>query len=134
MALPVEEVASNMGLEVRRVSLTRNLTLFGMTIFADTSIRYYDRENALSSFFGVGKGTILVDPDVCFMRNIDSFWKMLGKIMMRANNKSVRLCGQLPIVPHTIERLLNLGYKEFTVHPMYVQYVKNEISICNACK
>jgi hypothetical protein len=70
MALPVEEVASNMGLEVKRVSLTRNLTLFGMTIFADTSIRYYDRKNALSSFFGVGKGTILVDPDVCFMRNI----------------------------------------------------------------
>jgi hypothetical protein len=70
MPLPVEEVASNMGLTIKRISLTRYLTLFGMTVFADTSIQYYDHDEQLSKFFGISKGTIIVDPDVCFMRNI----------------------------------------------------------------
>ncbi|GHU48860.1 hypothetical protein FACS1894127_0460 [Clostridia bacterium] len=70
MELPVEQVAANMGLTVKRIGITRNLTIFGMTVFADTLVQYFDHENQRSRIFGVAKGTIIVDPNVSFMRNI----------------------------------------------------------------
>jgi len=70
MELPVEEVAANMGLTVKRIGITRNLTIFGMTIFADTLVQYYDHDKQRSRIFGVTKGTIIVDHNVSFMRNI----------------------------------------------------------------
>jgi ribosomal protein S24E len=70
MPLPVEAVAENMGLAIKRISITRNLTLFGMMIFTDTFVQFYDREEQLSKITGVEKGDIVVDPNVCFMRNI----------------------------------------------------------------
>jgi hypothetical protein len=73
MPLPVYNVAKNMGLTIKEVSLTRHLTLFGMMVFGDCSVKYYDNEGKTYKSMDVSKGSILVDPNVYFMRNLGCF-------------------------------------------------------------
>jgi len=72
MALPTREVAKRMGLNVQEVHITKTFSVFGQTYFSDCEIQYYDREARVYKPLAVKRGTILVDPDVYFMRNVGS--------------------------------------------------------------
>jgi len=62
-----------MGLSIEETHLTRNGTVFGGIIFHDGAVRYFDHEyNCWDSFFAPA-GTILVDPEIYFLRTLGSW-------------------------------------------------------------
>jgi hypothetical protein len=70
MALPVREVAAHMGLTIRDASLSQYFTIFGMMVFGDSSALCFDHDAQSYKEMDVKRGTILVDPDVFFLRNL----------------------------------------------------------------
>jgi len=54
-------------------------------------------------------------------------WDILYQIRHHADDKPIRMGGQLPIFPEALNRLLDIGYKEFTVSPQWVRQVKYQI-------
>lgn len=72
MAVPTREVAKRMGLNIQEVPITKTCSVFGQTYFSDCEMKYYDHEARVYKPLAVKRGTILVDPDVYFMRNVGS--------------------------------------------------------------
>ena len=72
MKVPARKIAKRMGLRVHQVHLTQFGTIFGQIYFSDSRIKYYDINTGTYKKAKVKKGTILIDPDVFFMRNIGS--------------------------------------------------------------
>lgn len=72
MAVPTREIAKRMGLNVKEVHLTKTCSVFGQIFFSDSEIEYYDRDVKTFKPLFVKRGTILVDPNVFFMRNVGS--------------------------------------------------------------
>jgi len=72
MALPVEEVAKKMGLHIIEASISKTKTTFGQVYFSDSEINVYDRSSDSYIPMNVTAGTIIVDPEVFFMRSIGS--------------------------------------------------------------
>lgn len=70
MPIPVDEVVKRMGLKVKEIQLTKHFTIFGQIVFGDCTIEYYDRNERAYKPLEVSRGTILVDPNVYFMRNV----------------------------------------------------------------
>lgn len=69
---PVELAKRMGGLTIVQAHLSKSCTIFGQTCFSDGEIKYYDLEERKFKPLGVRNGTILIDPDVFFMRNIGS--------------------------------------------------------------
>ncbi|MDP3057843.1 MAG: hypothetical protein Q8N36_00060 [bacterium] len=72
MPVPSREVVRRMGLDIQEVHLTKTCTVFGQIYFSDCEIQYYDSDARGYKPLIVKRGTILVDPNVYFMRNVGS--------------------------------------------------------------
>jgi hypothetical protein len=72
MAVPPYVVAERMGLEVQEVHITKNCSVFGQVYFSDCEVQYYDSDVGQYQTLQVERGTILVDPNVYFMRTVGS--------------------------------------------------------------
>lgn len=72
MPIPAREVAKRMGLDVQEVHITKTCSVFGQIYFSDCEIQYYDSDTKEYKPLTVKRGTILVDPNVYFMRNVGS--------------------------------------------------------------
>ncbi len=72
MAVTPNVVAERMGLDIQEVHITKTCTVFGQVYFSDCEIQYYDSDARAYKPLHVKRGTILVDPNVYFMRNIGS--------------------------------------------------------------
>jgi hypothetical protein len=59
-----------MGLKVLEANLSKNLVIFGMMVFGDCSMVYFDRESGDYQSTLIERGTIIVDPNVYFERNL----------------------------------------------------------------
>lgn len=70
--VPAREVAKRMGLGVQEVHITKNCYVFGQVCFSDCEMQYYDSDAREYKPLTVKRGTILVDPNVYFMRNVGS--------------------------------------------------------------
>lgn len=70
--VPAREVARRMGLDVQGVHITKTCSVFGQVYFSDCEIQYYDDDARAYKPLTVKRGTILVDPNVYFMRNVGS--------------------------------------------------------------
>ncbi len=70
MPILVDEVVKRMELKVKEIQLTKYFTIFGQKAFGDCTIEYYDRNERTYKPLEVSRGTILVDPNVYFMRNV----------------------------------------------------------------
>jgi hypothetical protein len=70
MALDVHEMARRMGLTIKEARLSRHFTIFGEMVFSDCDIEFYDANARAYKPMFVKRGTILVDPDIYFMRNL----------------------------------------------------------------
>lgn len=66
----VHEVARRMGLKIKKVHITKTCTLFGQIFFSDCETQYYDIEDRKYKQLFVERGTMLVDPNVYFLRNL----------------------------------------------------------------
>ena len=71
-AVPTREVAKRMGLEIQEAHITKNCTVFGQIYFSDCEIQCYDGEAGAYKPLAIKRGTILVDPNVYFMRTVGS--------------------------------------------------------------
>lgn len=72
MPVSVETIVERMGLRVQEAHITKHRTVFGQIFFSDCTTQYYDSEHGIYRNLDVKRGTILVDPDVYFMRNFGS--------------------------------------------------------------
>lgn len=72
MPVPSREVAKRMGLDVHELHITKTCSVFGQIYFSDCEIKYYDDDAREYKTLAVKRGTILVDPNVFFMRNVGS--------------------------------------------------------------
>lgn len=70
MAVDPQELAKRMGLTIIQAHLSKSCSVFGQTCFMDGETQYYDSDEKQFKPLKVQNGTILIDPDVFFMRNI----------------------------------------------------------------
>lgn len=72
-AVPIEEIATQiMGLKLRRVHISEDLSVLGQIFFSAGSAEIYLRETDEFICEPVEKGTIFIDPDVVTERNVGS--------------------------------------------------------------
>ncbi|HEO7145014.1 TPA: ImmA/IrrE family metallo-endopeptidase, partial [Streptococcus agalactiae] len=69
--VPVETIVSEMGLSIHQEKLTIDNSVFGKIVFKDTDVEVIEDEQLVSEHFN--KGSILVDKDVVFKRNVGSY-------------------------------------------------------------
>ncbi|HFH6878481.1 TPA: XRE family transcriptional regulator [Streptococcus agalactiae] len=69
--VPVETIVSEMGLFIHQEKLTIDNSVFGKMVFKDTDVEVIEDEQLVSKHFN--KGSILVDKDVVFKRNVGSY-------------------------------------------------------------
>ncbi|MBN2795119.1 MAG: ImmA/IrrE family metallo-endopeptidase [Clostridia bacterium] len=70
--IDVEELAERMGLSIEYIHLSKSCTVFGQIYFSDSEAKFYDNEAGIYRLMDVERGTIIVDPNVFFMRNVGS--------------------------------------------------------------
>lgn len=72
--MPVDPtvLTERMGLSIQLKNITSDFSTFGQIFFADCETEYYDKENPSFKKLQVKSGTILVDPDAYFLRNLGS--------------------------------------------------------------
>jgi DNA-binding Xre family transcriptional regulator len=73
IAVDVREFARRLGLTVEEYRLSRSSTVFGEMIFADCTADYYDVAVRRYASFDAAAGTILVDPEIYFLRTLGSW-------------------------------------------------------------
>lgn len=86
------KLADNMGLSVKRVNITKDMTSFGRVFFEDSEASTYDSTKDEMVPCYVKKGTVFVDPEVAFQRNLGAYnntivhecvhWHLHKKAMM----------------------------------------------------
>ncbi|HHQ6356941.1 TPA: XRE family transcriptional regulator [Streptococcus agalactiae] len=69
--VPVETIVSEMGLSIHQEKLTIDNSVFGKMVFKDTDVEVIEDEQLVSKHFN--KGSILLDKDVVFKRNVGSY-------------------------------------------------------------
>ena len=67
------ELAAEMKLAVVKQRITEDCTVFGQIYFKDTDATVYDEDQGCEALLPVKQGTIVVDPDVAFQRNLGAF-------------------------------------------------------------
>ena len=72
MKVPARKIAERMGLGIREIHITKTGSVFGQIYFSNAKTRYYDINTGAYKSVKVKRGTMLIDPDVFFMRNIGS--------------------------------------------------------------
>jgi len=73
MAIPIEEIATQiMGLQIRRMHLSEDLSILGQVFFSSGLAEIYKKDEDEYVFEQVEKGTMFVDPNVATERNIGS--------------------------------------------------------------
>ena len=72
--MPIDPMVltERMGLSIQLKNITSDFSTFGQVFFADCETEYYDKESSSFKKIQVKSGTILVDPDAYFLRNLGS--------------------------------------------------------------
>ena len=66
-------LAESMGLNVIRHHITKDGSVFGQIFFKDTDAAVYDDQTGEDILIPVKRGTVIVDPDVVFHRNLGAY-------------------------------------------------------------
>lgn len=72
MAINPDILAKRMGLSVELKNITSDFSIFGQIFFADCDAEYFDKTTSEFKKVHFKQGTILVDPDAYFLRNLGS--------------------------------------------------------------
>ncbi|HGC7317887.1 TPA: XRE family transcriptional regulator [Streptococcus agalactiae] len=99
--VPVETIVSEMGLSIHQEKLTIDNSVFGKMVFKDTDVEVIEDEQLVSKHFN--KGSILVDKDVVFKRNVGSY-----------NNTVIHECvhWELHKVFHEVKMVLDKNHSQ----------------------
>ena len=71
--IDVRLFADRLGLKIKDACLSRDHSIFGQMVFHDCKVELYESEKGSSGSFDVEGGTILVDPDIKYLRAIGSW-------------------------------------------------------------
>ena len=69
----VRQFAARMGLTVKEAHLSKSGTIFGLMIFNNCTVEYYDIDTRQFDIVAVEEKTIIVDPEVYFLRTLGSW-------------------------------------------------------------
>lgn len=72
MAIEPDVLAKRMGLSVQLKHITDDFTVFGQIFFKGCEAPYFDKDSKTYKAEAVSDGTIFVDPDAYFLRNLGS--------------------------------------------------------------
>ena len=99
MSLPINKILSNMGVTAYNAPLGKSI--FGKAIFGKTIDKIYNDDNEVEEK-ALDEKTILVNPDVCFFRNLGSY-----------NNTVIHECVHIELHSKYFElqKILNKGSK-----------------------
>ncbi|VTY23418.1 Uncharacterised protein [Streptococcus dysgalactiae] len=99
--VPVETIVFEMGLSIHQEKLTIDNSVFGKMVFKDTDVEVIEDEQLVSKHFN--KGSILVDKDVVFKRNVGSY-----------NNTVIHECvhWELHKVFHEVKMVLDKNHSQ----------------------
>lgn len=70
LAVPIKEIAADMGLKVQYVCLSEELDIYGATIFSEGMVDIYDPEEGLYDKKFFARKTILIDPEAVKKTNV----------------------------------------------------------------
>ena len=70
MAVPIENIAADMGLKVQYVCLSEEADIYGATIFTDGALEIYDPEDGLYDTKVFKRKTVLIDPEAVKKTNV----------------------------------------------------------------
>ena len=70
MAVPIEDVAKSMGLDIQEVCLSEELDIYGATIFTEGNIDVYIPEEGIYEQRKFKRKTILIDPEAVKKTNL----------------------------------------------------------------
>ena len=70
MAVPIENIAADMGLKVQYVCLSEEADIYGATIFTDGALEIYDPEEGLYDTKVFKRKTVLIDPEAVKKTNV----------------------------------------------------------------
>ena len=70
MAVPIENIAADMGLKVQYVCLSEEADIYGATIFTDGALEIYDPEDGLYDTKVFKRKTDLIDPEAVKKTNV----------------------------------------------------------------
>ncbi len=73
MYLDPTELTKRMNLNVKQAKIAKDLSVFGQIYFRDTQATVYDAKSDSDINIPVKRGTIIVDPEVAFQRNLGAF-------------------------------------------------------------
>lgn len=119
--------------------IVRNKISVGVMLETTESILKIDQMKEVVDFFSVGSNDLVESyfrinrqyvnnfKDIDFYS--DLFIEFLKLIIAKSADKEVRICGQLPIIPNMFEKLVDIGYRHFTVNPYWIPYLKGKIQI-----
>ena len=72
MAIDPAVLTERMGLSIQLKHITSDLSTFGQVFFANCETEYYDNDSSSFKTIQAKSGTIFVDPDAYFLRNLGS--------------------------------------------------------------
>lgn len=73
VAVPIKKIAEKIGLKIiDTVKLTHDFSVFGQICFADGHVKVYNEDKNVFTDFKVRRGTVFIDPDTYFLRNLGS--------------------------------------------------------------
>jgi hypothetical protein len=72
MAIDPTVLTERMGLSIQLKHITSDFSTFGQVFFTDCETKYYDKDNSSFKKIQIKSGTIFVDPDAYFFRNLGS--------------------------------------------------------------
>lgn len=70
--IPIRVIAQRMGLTIKEVRLTKYMNEFGRIYFDSGDAKYYDSDTKEYNQIHVDRGTVLLDPNIFFLRNVGS--------------------------------------------------------------
>ncbi|MDR1003206.1 MAG: hypothetical protein LBL82_08070 [Oscillospiraceae bacterium] len=80
----------------------------------------------VQSYFGIDRRNI---DDIARVNvNSSSFLEFIKMIYSKSKGTKLRICGQLPIVPNMIEKLVQIGYNDYTVNPYWIPFLRWSIN------
>lgn len=70
MAVPIEKIATDMGLKVQYICLSEEADIYGATIFSDGALEIYDPQEGVYDTKIFKRKTVLIDPEAVKRTNI----------------------------------------------------------------
>ena len=126
----IDECGSPYREKVKLGAMVENVSIVDEMSYMQNTIDFFSvgTNDLIHSFFDIERTHILKPEQMIRISNDKNFWELLRNIQQVAAATPIRVGGQLPIYPEALERLVEIGYKQFTIGPQWVKQIKHQLA------